>query len=70
MMRPAEVNVKLNVIDRNLQEIIEDLFQIVDTTIEDVPVRIYSPLKKEKNKPLPAVVYYHGGAFYMGSVGK
>jgi acetyl esterase/lipase len=40
--------------------------------IEGVPVRIYSPLNlnNDKKKLLPAVIYYHGGAFYMGSVGE
>ncbi|CAF1407596.1 unnamed protein product [Adineta ricciae] len=50
-------------------EIITDI-EIRDTTIEGVPVRIYSPInfKNEKAKFLPAVIFYHGGAFYMGSV--
>lgn len=36
--------------------------------IENVPVRIARPLNNNEN--LPAIVYFHGGAFYMGSVGK
>ena len=36
--------------------------------IENVPVRIARPLNS-KGK-LPAVVYIHGGAYYMGSLGK
>ncbi|CAF2442124.1 unnamed protein product [Rotaria sp. Silwood2] len=54
-LKPAEVNVDL---------------KIEDTTIDEVPVRIYSPLNlsQDKNKYLPAISFYHGGAFYMGSV--
>ncbi|CAF2957169.1 unnamed protein product [Rotaria sp. Silwood2] len=54
-LKPAEVNVNL---------------KIEDTTIEGVPVRIYSPLdlNDDKTKRLPAIIFYHGGAFYMGSV--
>ncbi|UJR23979.1 hypothetical protein I4U23_026945 [Adineta vaga] len=50
-------------------EVATDL-DIRNTTIEEVPVRIYSPLnlKSDKTKLLPAVIFYHGGAFYMGSV--
>ena len=36
--------------------------------IENVPVRIARPLNSKDN--LPAIVYSHGGAFYLGSVGK
>jgi acetyl esterase/lipase len=36
--------------------------------IENVPVRIARPLNS-KGK-LPAVVYFHGGAYYMGSLGE
>jgi acetyl esterase/lipase len=34
--------------------------------IEDIPVRIARPLNN--NDYLPAIIYFHGGAFYMGSV--
>ncbi|CAF3752151.1 unnamed protein product [Rotaria sp. Silwood1] len=40
--------------------------QIENTLIENVPVRIARPLNNNDN--LPAIVYFHGGAFYMGSV--
>jgi arylacetamide deacetylase-like 2 len=40
--------------------------QIEDTLIENVPVRIARPLNAKDN--LPAIVYSHGGAYYMGSV--
>jgi acetyl esterase/lipase len=43
-------------------------FQIEDTLIENVPVRIARPLNNDNN--LPAIVYFHGGAFYVGSVGE
>ncbi|CAF1099753.1 unnamed protein product [Rotaria sordida] len=54
-LKPAEVNVNL---------------KIENTTIEDVPVRIYSPLNlnDDKTKHLPAIIFFHGGAFYMGSI--
>jgi len=43
-------------------------FQIEDTLIENVPVRIARPWNNDNN--LPAIVYFHGGAFYVGSVGE
>ncbi|CAF4682036.1 unnamed protein product, partial [Rotaria sp. Silwood2] len=54
-LKPAEVNVDL---------------KIEDATIDEVSVRIYSPLNlsQDKNKYLPAISFYHRGAFYMGSV--
>jgi len=36
--------------------------------IENVPVRIARPLNSNEN--LPAIVYFHGGAFNLGSIGK
>ena len=36
--------------------------------MESVPVRIARPLNNQDD--LPAVIYFHGGAFYMGSVGE
>lgn len=42
--------------------------QIEDTTILDIPVRIARPLTQKKDEYLPAIVFFHGGAFYMGSV--
>ncbi|CAF0923712.1 unnamed protein product [Didymodactylos carnosus] len=44
--------------------------QIEDTKIDHVPVRIYRSNRiKDMNKSLyPVIVYYHGGAFYMGSL--
>ena len=36
--------------------------------IENIPVRIARPLTDENN--LPVIVYFHGGAFYMCSLGK
>ncbi|CAF2979044.1 unnamed protein product [Rotaria socialis] len=54
-LKPTEVNVNL---------------KIEDTTIDGVPVRIYSPLdlKDDKAKLFPAIIFFHGGAFYMGSI--
>ena len=47
------------------------LSQIEDTTISGVPVRIYRPLqsKNKAEKLRPAVIFFHGGAFYLGSYG-
>ncbi|CAF3935605.1 unnamed protein product [Rotaria magnacalcarata] len=39
--------------------------QIENTLIENVRVRIVRPLNSNDN--LPAIIYFHGGAFYMGS---
>jgi acetyl esterase/lipase len=41
---------------------------IENTFIENIPVRIARPLNDNNN--LPVIIYFHGGAFYMGSVGK
>lgn len=41
--------------------------QIENTFIENVPVRIARPLNS-LNRELPVIVYFHGGAFYFGSV--
>ncbi len=35
-----------------------------------MPVRIYSPLNSDDKKARPAIVFYHGGAFYLGSIGR
>ncbi|CAF0762952.1 unnamed protein product [Rotaria sordida] len=52
---------------RQLKDKQEDAgLQIEDTLIENVPVRIVRPLNNNDN--LPAIVFFHGGAFYMGSV--
>ena len=44
------------------------LKQITDTKFENVPVRIYEPLTKERYGP--GVVFYHGGGWIVLSVGK
>ena len=53
------------------------LLDINDTEIFGTKVRIYRPLNKTANENgtvektlLPAVVYYHGGGWVIGSVGK
>ncbi|CAF2570311.1 unnamed protein product [Rotaria sp. Silwood2] len=52
---------------RQLKDKKEDAdLQIENTLIENVPVRIVRPLNNNDN--LPAIVYFHGGAFYMGSI--
>lgn len=56
--------------------VIENIFvlslvQIDDKSIDNVRVRIYRPLVPHPQKEIlrPAIVYFHGGAFYMGSIG-
>lgn len=34
---------------------------------ESIPIRIYKP-EREKSGPLPAVVYFHGGGWVLGSI--
>lgn len=41
--------------------------QIENTQILDVRVRIARPVTQKKDEYLPAIVFFHGGAFYMGS---
>jgi acetyl esterase/lipase len=50
------------------REIEDANLQVENTFIENIPVRIARPLNDNNN--LPVIVYFHGGAFYMGSVGK
>ncbi|MFJ2032145.1 alpha/beta hydrolase [Streptosporangium sp. NPDC087985] len=39
---------------------------VEDKVVEGVPVRIYRPT--ENDHPLPAIVYFHGGGWVLGSV--
>jgi arylacetamide deacetylase-like 2 len=58
---------KVGSIIRYLKDKQEDAgLEIEDTLIEDIPVRIARPLNN--NDYLPAIIYFHGGAFYMASV--
>ena len=45
-----------------------------DTEMNGVPVRLYEPwvpqAKVKKQKLQPGLVYYHGGGWTIGSVGK
>ena len=42
---------------------------VLPTPAGDVPVRIYKPKALEsQNGPLPVLVYFHGGAFFLGSL--
>ncbi|WP_433257245.1 alpha/beta hydrolase [Streptosporangium sp. CA-135522] len=41
---------------------------VVDEVVEGVPVRIYRPV--EGDRPLPAIVYFHGGGWVFGSVAR
>ncbi|WP_105608265.1 alpha/beta hydrolase [Cronobacter sakazakii] len=42
----------------------ETRVNIEDTTIDAIPLRIFSPLNREN--ALPAIIYYHGGCFVSG----
>ncbi len=44
------------------------ILQIKDRIFNNVPVRLYEPENREKFGG--AVVYYHGGGWTVGSVGK
>ncbi len=44
------------------------LSKITDRTFNNIPVRVYDPESREKFGG--AVVYYHGGGWTVGSVGK
>lgn len=39
-----------------------------DEVVEGVPVRVYRP--EEGDRPLPAIVYFHGGGWVFGSVAR
>lgn len=56
-----------------------DVLEINDTEIFGVRVRIYKPVNKTKGSPesksneetlLPGVIYFHGGGWAIGSLGK
>ena len=48
--------------------LMQDSFQISDIRLGNVAVRMYEPLTRETNGP--AVMFYHGGGWVMGSVGQ
>ena len=60
---------------RNLYDVIaywskvKSRCKITNTTFDGVKVRVYRPRDVESDKPLPAVVYMHGGGFRCLSVG-
>ena len=47
---------------------ISDFFQSYDDTIAGVPVRIYTPVNKNDDSAM--IVFFHGGGFATGNVGK
>jgi acetyl esterase len=51
-------------IDVTITEV-ETAHQNITGNNGEIPVRIYSPLK---NHPMPAIIFFHGGAFFGGSV--
>lgn len=46
-----------------------DITQIRDTTIAEVPVRVFIP-RKQKKAMFPAMIYLHGGGWPWLSVGE
>ncbi len=38
--------------------------------ISDINVRIYTPIRSVDKTDLPIMIFYHGGGFFMGSLGK
>ena len=42
--------------------------QSSDTIFDGIPVRVYRP-SDALNETLPAIVYYHGGGWTLGSIG-
>ena len=38
--------------------------------VAGVPVRLYRPADVDRDKILPVLIYYHGGGFVVGSIGK
>ena len=44
------------------------VFQSYDDIIAEVPVRVYTPVNKNEDSAI--IVYFHGGGFAFGSVGK
>ena len=41
-----------------------------DIKIANIPVRVFRPVQSEDGDKLPAVVFYHGGGWTLGSVGE
>nr|XP_020742185.1 arylacetamide deacetylase-like 2 [Odocoileus virginianus texanus] len=48
------------------QPISDENVTVMDTTFNDIPVRLYLP-KKKRESQRPAVIFIHGGAFVLGS---
>ncbi|XP_069111855.1 arylacetamide deacetylase-like isoform X2 [Argopecten irradians] len=42
--------------------------QVTEQLFDGVKVRLYEPRDKRQNRPLPALVFYHGGGWVGGSV--
>ena len=49
-----------------------DNIAIVDELVQNVPIRIYKPMKRSDNRdetaPMPTILFFHGGGFFVGSV--
>lgn len=43
--------------------------QSSDTIFDGIPVRVYKP-SDALNETLPAIVFYHGGGWVVGSIGQ
>ena len=54
--------------DNKIESDVEIVDAIVDDKDEKIPIRVYRLRdKKRREKPLPGLVYYHGGGFSLGS---
>ena len=54
-----------NIRDKN------DQIQVNDEYIQDILIRIYRPLNVSlKTDSMPTILFFHGGGFSVGSVGK
>lgn len=66
---PVESRRRMGIERRWWNEDLPDLAEVVDTTFPgpagEIPVRILYPVS---GRPLPAIVYYHGGGWVVGSL--
>ena len=45
------------------------MIRVIDENVEHIPMRIFRPLNGTKDI-IPTVLFYHGGANFVGSAGK
>lgn len=51
------------------QPLSDEYVTVTDTAFTDIPVRLYLP-KRKSETPRRAVIYFHGGAYCLGSFSK